>query len=296
MPRGDWLRILAVAGLILLAPSGQAQEQTDEPDRPADEQQEGARPFAIPVEIIEEPEAAETRERREQEAADREQADLLAQQGMDAATKRMAKYAFWQTMLIGIGTAALLYTLFLTRQANRAAWDAVRVAEEVGKRQTRAYVGGHSAALESAPGGGLYCHFDICNFGQSPAEAVEVKVQLRYTITAKGQEWPTSKEAFDEMCRHPRSIAPHGKGRCTVHIPPDTIAKVEAESPEQIRFYCIADVWWFDVFDEGCRPENELHTRIMLSQPVGSWSGKHWTGDLEVSGSDQEERPETRHP
>ena len=82
----------------------------------------------LPIEIVESQAAAEARERHEAEARQRDIADLAAQQGMNAATQamnaatqRMAEYAFWSTFLVAVGTAAVVWSLILMRQANGAA-------------------------------------------------------------------------------------------------------------------------------------------------------------------------------
>jgi hypothetical protein len=123
---------------------GQAQEQAQGARGETPAQQQPATPARspIPVEIIGRQEAAEAREHSEAEAEQREIEDLIAQQGMNAATEamnqatqRMAKYAFWSTVFVGVGTVLLILTLSLTRQANKAARGAVSVTREIGKKQ-----------------------------------------------------------------------------------------------------------------------------------------------------------------
>lgn len=91
----------------------------------------------VRVEIIEDKAEAEARKRREKESAQREISDLVAQEGMNAATKRMADYAFHQTWIVAIGTALLIGTLILTWQANRAAVAAANAAERTFYAQHR---------------------------------------------------------------------------------------------------------------------------------------------------------------
>ncbi len=134
-PRGYWYVILAL-GLNVACGLGQAQEQTDggESAAPTQEQPPPSLPLPFPVEIVEDYESAEARKRREAEAVQREKDDLVAQQGMNSATQAMndatQKTAFY----------SLIWTLFLTRQANKAARDAVVITQKVGERQVRAYV------------------------------------------------------------------------------------------------------------------------------------------------------------
>ncbi len=147
-PRGYWYVILAL-GLNVACGLGQAQEQTDggESAAPTQEQPPPSLPLPFPVEIVEDYESAEARKRREAEAVQREKDDLVAQQGMNSATQAMndatqktAFYSLLSTLLVAIGTALLIWTLFLTRQANKAARDAVVITQKVGERQVRAYV------------------------------------------------------------------------------------------------------------------------------------------------------------
>lgn len=138
-----------IAGIALgLAFSGsplyvQAQVgESDEQRQSAPEQNLPQDPrWTLPVEIVEDQAEAEARKRREERAEQRELDELAAQQGMDESTEKMADYALYQTILIAIGTGALIYTLYLTRQANRAAVEAVKVTREIGQVQARAYVG-----------------------------------------------------------------------------------------------------------------------------------------------------------
>lgn len=137
MPVRSWC--LAVA-LGLAATSLQAQEQAGRPGYPPPIQQEAPEPYGFPVRIIEDKEASEAAQRREDEAAEREKQDLVAQQSMDAAA-HSAKFAAWASaFFVAIGTGLLVWTLSLTRQANRSAQEAVVVTREIGEAQVRAYL------------------------------------------------------------------------------------------------------------------------------------------------------------
>ena len=145
---GYRIAILAL-GLILSCGLGQAQEQANpgESAAPAQEQPPPPLPVPLPVQIIEDDESANARQRREAEAAQREKDDLLAQQGMNAATQamndvtqRMALYSLISTTLVALGTGLLFWTLQLTRDANRSAREAVKVTSIIGEKQVQAYV------------------------------------------------------------------------------------------------------------------------------------------------------------
>lgn len=140
---------LVVLAVLIGTHSGQAQNEADQRQRGASQQQEPTQTFPVPVPIVivEDESTTNTRERRETEATQREIEDLLAQQGMNVATQamneatqRMADYALWSMIFVGIGTFLLTATLFLTRQANRAAIRVVEETKRIGDAQIRAYV------------------------------------------------------------------------------------------------------------------------------------------------------------
>lgn len=295
MLRSYWRTLFAAVGLALIVTSGQAQEHTEQAKGTADEQEESAEPFSIPVSIVESQEASEARQRHEQVSEEREREDLVAQQGMNAATQRVAKYAFWQTWLVGIGTAVLIYTLVLMRLANRAAWAAVRATEDVGKKQVRAYLGVESAKVEPMAGRGCYCFFTLKNYGQSPAHGIEVQTKIQFTITAKGEEWPTDKKTYSMACNHPRTLAPGATGRCAIFIQ-DEMNIISELKPSEIRFYCMAQIWWLDVFCVDDTMDSEQETFVAMSQPLGTWTSDHWRSELDVGGSEASGGWSPRHP
>ncbi len=148
MHRGYRHIVLAI-GLIVLPCLGQAQEEAQGEQGQATTQQQPAPTLPIPllVDIIEDEAEAEARKYREAEARQNQKDDLVAQQGMDRATQaineatqRMALYSLISTGFVGIGTGLLIVTLWLTRQANRAAQEAVEVTRDIGQRQIRAYM------------------------------------------------------------------------------------------------------------------------------------------------------------
>lgn len=181
-----WLAALAF-GLIVTA-SLQAQEQAQSADDGAQEKQEasGDLPIGIPIRIIENDESTEARERRERESAKREQDDLIAQQRMADATQAMneatqsMKNAAWLSFVaVAIGTGLLVWTLRLTRQANKAARDAVDVTREMGEAQVRAYISVSQVLVEPPQAGShLVVKWKIKNYGNSPAKAVVARSVL----------------------------------------------------------------------------------------------------------------------
>lgn len=190
MSKRYWGYFVAV-GLIVLCSSGQAQDQSDQTNGSANQQQAPSdNSFTpIPIYVIEDQATADARERHEEEARQREISDLIAQEGMNAATQamneatqRMADYAWWSTFLVGIGTALLFVTLWLTRQANVAAQLAVRETRRIGEAQVRAYVAWHSCEVATVVsenhGATEIVQFafrpQIQNTGQSPATLIDL--------------------------------------------------------------------------------------------------------------------------
>ena len=196
MPIRYWIAAVAF-GLIGFVQSGQAQEEADNEQVEARQQEQPAQsyPLPFPIEIIEDQAESDARERREAEALQREIDDLIAQQGMNAATQamndatqRMALYNLISTVLVGVGTVLLIVTLYLTRQANMSAQKAVEVTREVGEAQTRAYLGvaDVSADLQGNDefGWRVQILIDIKNGGQTPAKNIDVAVVVRQLYAA----------------------------------------------------------------------------------------------------------------
>lgn len=187
--------VFAVAlGLTFSASLGEAQEQVPEAQELPATQQEEAQPLPIPfpIEIVEDQAVTDARQRSDEEARQREVEDLIAQQGMNAATQsmndatqRMAEYTFWSTIFVFVGTVLLIVTLLLTWQANKAAVRSVKIVGELGEAQLRAYISF----------GGLRCishwedadpekifwrlHFNIKNTGATPARKVKVRTHFQ---------------------------------------------------------------------------------------------------------------------
>lgn len=170
--------IVAIA-LGLIAVSGEAQSPSAGGEERADDQQQPTYelPTPFPVQIIEDDKAADTRERREQESEQREKDDLIAQQSMEVAA-HSAKLAAWLSLLVvTIGTALLIWTLILTRQANKAAQNAVTVTREVARDQSRAYVHVKSVQwLETGPD--FKFTMFIANSGNTPAKRFLITVEV----------------------------------------------------------------------------------------------------------------------
>nr|MCU0903838.1 hypothetical protein [Tabrizicola sp.] len=109
--------------------------------------------------------------------------DLVAQQGVNVATQAMNEAtqsmnrASWVSVwLVGGGTLLLVWSLALTRQANAAAREAVRITRDLGQIQMRSSVYVASARFKVTPNG-LYVYFGLKNAGTSHATYVKGTVQ-----------------------------------------------------------------------------------------------------------------------
>lgn len=178
-----WSVIVAIGlAVVLFTVSGQAQQQASGTywQAQAEQYPSSKPPPTVRVDIIENQSAADARKRREEEARQREIDDLIAQQGMNAATQamneatqKMVGLSKLQTWLVGVGTVLLFLTLGLTWQANRAAQAAVDVTRQVGEAQVRAYLYCESARYEFSKDY-VAAYLCIKNAGQSPANEVEI--------------------------------------------------------------------------------------------------------------------------
>ena len=192
MLRGSWRLYVAIGAVFGGCLLGQAQEDAEQPQGASNEQEQETddSPVPLPVVIVESQESAVSRQRAEQEAKHREERDLLAQEGMDLAARRMANLALWQTVLIAIGTGALIWTLVLTRSANRAAqsaaeaaWEAASTTEEIGLAQSQPYliIGEEPRLTLSLPHEAtayLILNIPIENVGQTPSSRMNITVDL----------------------------------------------------------------------------------------------------------------------
>ncbi len=167
------MSIFAIIGLALWSQSPHAQgiptpsptpeEQADKPTGKS-----APNPSGIPVTIIETLEQAKAGDAREKESHDHDAKDLDAQIRAADAGERGATAAEWQiiptwlgAILSFIGTCLILWTLFLTRQANY-------ISRDTSRRQLRAYLFTSGASFERIEGGFILT-VELRNSGQTPA-------------------------------------------------------------------------------------------------------------------------------
>jgi hypothetical protein len=152
------------------APKGLAPKQSGKTDQ--------ATPETLPPLPIKKPGASKpVCDARCKAAENRQKADLIAQQSMADGTTDLVDLTFWQSVIGFLGLVALFYTLFLTRQSNKAAIKAataaensVLVASDTAELQLRAYVLLENASVTNLAAGNLpNIAIKIKNFGQTPA-------------------------------------------------------------------------------------------------------------------------------
>jgi len=286
MPYRAWVFIVAL-GLIVAASLGQAQEQAQEAEWQTEPQQGPAQslPLPFPIVIVEDDAAAEARQRQEEESRQREIEDLIAQQGMNAATQAMnaatqdmRNYALYSTILIGVGTSLLFVTLYLTWQANGAAQEAVKVTRVIGVVQTRAYMGvkpKESFADGFRIEGGMPpdAYIVFLNYGQTPAYNV-ISSDFMVVAAEISQEFNDAVKA--QMSALERShggviIAPQAEKLSKVGNPEQPIS---ADDFDRFRagtasLYFFGCLYYDDVFGNECR------TYYGIRLP-GGVSGSDW--------------------
>lgn len=235
MPCRAWQFVAALGLALALASSGQAQEEAPggQGEPPAQEQPAPTLPIPLPVDIVEDEADAEARERSEREARQREIDALIAQQGMNDATRamndatqRMAKYALYSTLLVGVGTVLLIGTLWLTRQANRAAQTGVTVTEAAYKMDQRPWLAIGNPTVAATRVGplhlgsnveALWLHYDltVTNTGKTPAQDARLLTLVGRRNT---EEWNTEVKAMDAILPKPAQsgspLPPARHARC----------------------------------------------------------------------------------
>jgi len=184
-------RSIAIAiGLILFTTLGQAQEQAQSSQGNTATQQQPSQTFPIPlpVEIIQNKSETDASNRRYQEGRSREIRDLVAQEGMNAATQamneatqRMSTHSMVSMIAVCIGTVLLIATLVLTYRASKSAQAAVEVTRKIGEAQTRAYVHAKGAKIKSTYDGTFEkIILTVENVGETPAKWFSVGVEFRF--------------------------------------------------------------------------------------------------------------------
>jgi len=138
--------------------------------------------MALPVIIIESDSEAEARDSREKRSEQRELDDLAAQQGMQDATVEMAKYALLQTILVFVGTVALVATLVLTRKQANAAVNANELIRSTSERQLRPYLVFVEGTVTFAPSENGWSHDVSVKFRNTGATPAIISIESVHTF------------------------------------------------------------------------------------------------------------------
>lgn len=279
--------IVAIA-FGLIAALGQAQEKTESAQRQAETQQEPAQalPIPLPVKIVEDEAASDARRSSEEETRQREISDLIAQEGMNAATQamngatqRMAEYAFWSTVFVAVGTVLLIVTLWLTLQANKAAIKSVNVAEKMGRLQTQAYLSFGGTELfylvEDGDPVRLQVRPKFKNTGQSPGKIVYGFCQIQFPADINAAIH-CSVERADKYKINMSIGANEQRWIASPLIPIEIIKRAGDEGRRLVVIGCVE---FTDIFDDTPRVEDFCCSILFHSDPTKMVNGVGATHD-----------------
>lgn len=163
--------IAGAAALILVSGQGYGQEPEQDRESPTTVEQKPAADDPISVVIVTDPAETEASERREEESAETQKRDLVAQQRMAEATEAMNRatqymmYAAWLSVFIGAGgLGALVWTFREQRKMFRA--------------DAQAYVEVVWLDVWIDPTYGLTLLIDVANRGKTPAKGLHFSGRL----------------------------------------------------------------------------------------------------------------------
>ncbi len=291
-----WM-LVATLGLMFLPTLAQAQEQAQSPSRNAktDDGPPNENAFSIPVELVESEEATKARESREAESRQNEIDDLVAQQGMNAATQamndatqKMALHSLLSTIAVWAGTGLLIWTLFETRRTANAANDTLRA--------DRAYVAydecfaewwfGETGVPEGLGPDGVVVPHGISvaiifrNFGKTPARQVRVVCFPELRAVGSGAPNPPTLDKIAAKAALARTERPdegsflapsQTTGTDLCHI---TFDEIRAVRSGEMRYFATAGAVYADVFGEkqwcsiGVKIDFLAPVDVMVSQPL----------------------------
>lgn len=212
----SWLFITAV-GLALASPT-LAQTPDDQgvtQGSPTPESQTAtsteddntsAEGFSLPVRIIESPDESKRSGEIERQTQEHDAADLEAQQRAAKAAEDSARAAewqkwptVWQVRLGFVAAFGLIVSLILNVVATKAAFKAIGVAEDIGKRELRAYMNygipvviGAGDEADLSVRVGVYFFPAFKNFGVTPANKAMV-TSVRHVIEPTESVPPVQK-------------------------------------------------------------------------------------------------------
>ena len=145
------------------------------------------------VEIVEDPADTQRVRRTEEDGRRREDDDLAAQQSMAESTQKIVVISWWQAVfslvvMVGslIGTAAVVVSLWFSRQATQAAIRAVKLSEEVAQTELRAYLAFEGVTVDQSVSKPIELKFVFRNCGNTPAFVECYKINAVYRHVAAG--------------------------------------------------------------------------------------------------------------
>jgi hypothetical protein len=132
-----------------------------------------------------------------------DEADLCEQRKMSESSAETVYWNKLQVALSALGFAALLYTIYLTYRATRAAFESNEIARETAQQELRAYISFRPHALiDLAPKRKPMAKFFIVNNGQTPAK------NMRYIAGMERLRFPLPPDQGDLAVPEQRARLP----------------------------------------------------------------------------------------
>jgi hypothetical protein len=203
--------------------------------------------------------------------------NLKAQQDMASASARMVYVAGLEALITLAGVILVGFTLYHTREAAKAARDAVGeakraadaantsidVTREIGQAQVRAYLTCEGATF-SIEDDWMLCQPVIRNYGQSPASNVKIRAvvsSMTKEIPGEGRIPPHSaRQDSREFGNECEAIQAGGTGKTLLAW---THVDLEGQHPhillKNAYFSILGRLSWTDVFNGEYRSEFVLH-------------------------------------
>lgn len=174
---------ISIAFILLTVPTQSQEIPQKERSQPSQQQKFHELTFPLPIQITKDQDSARLQQIRDEKNLKIAEDGLLTQKDINKATWEMTKanqsmscYALISTILVGLGTILLTFTLFYTRKATHDTAEAVKVTRDIGNSQLRAYLGITRVWVER---GNPRLMFNIKNFGQTPAYSIAVRTYSR---------------------------------------------------------------------------------------------------------------------
>lgn len=244
---------------------GQAQEQQQQPEG-SQQEQSPALPPVVRVHIVEDQSKADSTEAEKREANTRDNRDLVAQEGMHFEAKRMANYAFAQTILTGIGALLVFGSLVLALQANKAAIEAVSVTRKIGYGELRPYVSLARTERVVDPTG---WHFQPVwrNYGQTPCRNVKCMMGWGFLDSE-----PNGEFAYADNLTEPVSLPLGPQDERPINGPHLKNEEIDNWGLMAGNFYFWGWIEYSDAIEPTNRHRSEFCCKLILDRKRDRWS------------------------